>query len=199
MNFAEIYNEVLGIVKRPDLQERIESAIRAATLKMHQSDFYYKDMIEVPIQFETEQCLQQFIPTDVLPQFRKAKYIRFWCGDVNGAPGPFLEPIQIENSMDSYKYFRENVFYMAGANLQIRCNPAVKRVLFGAYVHPTIVPSTAYKSWIADEYPYAIIYEAARTVFRSIGFSEQANEHAQLAAEVLSEIRLSSVDDVPLT
>lgn len=199
MNFAEIYNEVLGIVKRPDLQERIESAIRAATLKMHQSDFYYKDMIEVPIQFEIEQCLQQFIPTDVLPQFRKAKYIRFWYGDADGAPGPFLEPIQIENSMDNYNYFRENVFYMAGANLQIRTNPAVRRVLFGAYVHPTIVPSTAYKSWIADEYPYAIIYEAARTVFRSIGFSEQANEHAQLAAEVLSEIRLSSVDDIPLT
>lgn len=199
MTFAEIFVEVMLIVKRPDLVERVESAIRAATLKMHHSDFYYKDLVEAPIEFTETKALQSFVPSEVLPRFRKTKYIRFWQGGVDGRPGPFLDHIQIENSLDSYNYMKENVFYMAGIQLQIRCCPAVQRVLFGCYLHPVVAPVANYESWIAREYPYAIIYEAARTVFRSIGYSEQANEFSGLAAEVLSEIKISSIDDMPLT
>lgn len=199
MTFAEILAEVIGITKRPDLQDRTMSAIRAATLKMHQSDFFYKDLVEVPVQFTEAAYIQNFLPTDILPYFRKAKYIRFWQGDVDGQPGPFLTPIQVENSNDSYGYIKTDVFYMAGQLLQIRtCDPCY-RVLFGAYVNPVIAPIESYSSWIANEYPYAIIYEAVRTIFRSIGFTEQANEYAGLAGEVLAEIKLSCIDDIPVT
>lgn len=199
MTFPELFSEVLLIVKRPDLTTRIESAIKAATLKMHHSDFYYKDLVEVPVQFTETSILQSFTPSEILPRFRKAKYIRFWQGGVNGQPGPFLEHIQIENSLDSYNYMKENVFYMAGTQLQIRCSPAVQHILFGCYLHPQVAPIESYDSWVAREYPYAIIYDAARTIFRSIGYSEQANEFAGLASEILSEIKISSVDDMPIT
>lgn len=199
MNFEELTAEVLVIVKRPDLIDRIQSSIRAATVKLHQSDFYYKDLREVPVQFDTETFIQNFVPTDVLPNFRKAKYIRFWFGDADGAAGLFLTNIQIENAVDSYGYIKENVFYMAGTMLQVRASPAVHRILFGAYVYPTVTPATAYESWIAREYPWGIIYEAARSIYRSIGFQEQANEYAKMAAEILGEIKLSCVDDIPLT
>lgn len=199
MTFAQLVAEVLLIVKRPDLQARIEGAVRAATLKMHQSDFFYKDIVEVPVQFDLARVLQQFLPTEVVPNFRKVKYIRIWNGDADGSFGPFLDPIQIENSLDIYKCSKDNVFYMAGQLLQIRAVPAVSRVLFGAYKHPVVTPAESYSSWIADEYPYAIIYEAARTVFRSISFNEQAGEYSQLAGEVLAEIKMSCVDDIPIT
>ena len=199
MNFAQLHTEVLAIIKRPDLASRVESAIKAATLKMHQSDFFYKDLVEVPVQFTTPAYIQNFVPSEILPNFRKAKYIRLWQGGVQGKPGPFLDHIQIENSIDSYNYIKDNVFYMAGTKLQIRTACGLQHVLFGAYVHPIVTPIESYSSWIAEEYPYAIIYEAVRTMFRSIGFSEQANEFAQLAAEVLSEIKLSSIDDMPVT
>lgn len=199
MNFSELVSEVLLIVKRPDLQTRIESAVRAATLKIHHTDFYYPDLVEVPVQFTTPANIQNFMPTDILPLFRKVKYIRMWQGDVDGSPGKFLTSIQIENSIDGYGYIKENVFYMAGQLLQIRASDLVHRVLFGCYVHPTITPAASYKSWIADSYPYAIIYEAARTIFRSIGYQEQANEYAGLTAEVLREISISSIDDIPVT
>lgn len=199
MNFSELVSEVLLIVKRPDLQPRIESAVRAATLKMHQSDFFYPDLVEVPVQFTNADTLQNFLPTDIVPNFRKVKYIRMWQGDVDGSPGRFLTPIQIENSLDGYGYMKENVFYMAGQLLQLRATDPIKRVLFGCYVHPIVTPVASYKSWIADNYPYAIIYEAARTVFRSISYQEQANEYAGLTAEILREIQISSVDDIPVT
>lgn len=199
MNFGELYAEVVAITKRPDLQARTEGAIKAATQKMHMADFFYKDLVEVPVQFSEELFIQNFIPTEVLPQFRKVKYIRFWHGDIDGRVGKFLEPIQIENAVDGYGYHRENVFYMAGQMLQTRTCPAVSRVLFGAYVNPIIAPTDKFSSWIANEVPYAIIYEAARTVFRSISLQEQAQEYQRLTMEIVAEMRMSYVDDVPLT
>src|SRR5690606_1969255 len=119
--------------------------------------------------------IQNFVPSEVIPLYRKAKYIRMWVGDApTGGPGTFLENIQIENSVDQFNAIKTDVFYMAGHNLQIRTSCPVKRILFGAYVHPTITPVENYNSWIAREYPYAIVYEAARSIFYSIALSQQS-------------------------
>lgn len=199
MTFDEMVAEVISITKRPDLQTKIESNVRAATLKAHHSDFYYKDLYEVPVQFTNQFILQSFIPTEVAPYFRKVKYIRLWEGDIEGDVGKFFTHIQIENSVDGYGYIKTDVYYMAGQLLQLRGTQPLNKVLFGCYQHPIITPSTAYRSWIADEMPYAIIYEAARVTFKSVSFTEQANEYSALVNEQFSELKLSYVDDVPMT
>lgn len=199
MNFAEIRAEVLNLTKRPDLTTQTNSAITSATLKAHQSNFYYKDIVEVAVEFGTSQNIQNFLPTDVLPRFRKAKYIRQWYGDATtGQPGAFFTPIQIENSLDAYNYIRTDVFYMAGQLLQIRGTNAVNRILFGAYQHPQAT-ETGYNSWIANELPYAIIYEAARIIFLSIGQQELSTGMASLVSEVYRDLLISYVDDTPIT
>jgi hypothetical protein len=199
MTFDELCTEVQIIVKRPDLAERIQSAVRAATEKLHSLDFYYRDLIEVPVEFDREFCIQNFIPKEIVPRFRKAKYIRFWNGGVDGAAGVFLKAIQIEDAIDSYGYEKVNVFYMAGNMLQIRTNPAVLRVLFGAYIYPTVTPVASYSSWIAEDYPWGIVYEASRTIFRSISMAEEAASYERLTAEIVSEMKTSCVDDIPVT
>lgn len=199
MNFTELVNEVQIIVKRPDLSDRIQSAVRAATEKLHSLDFYYNDLVEVPVQFDKEFYIQNFSPKQVIPRFRKAKYIRIWNGGVDGAAKEFLEPIQIEAAIDGYGYERTNVFYMAGSLLQIRANRGILRVLFGAYKYPVVTPVEAYSSWIAEDFPWAIIYEAARTVYRSISMQEEANAYGALTAEIVAEMRMSCVDDIPVT
>lgn len=199
MTFDELVAEVVSITKRPDLIERIKSNVKAATLKAHHSDFYYKDLFEIAVQFTDLFVLQSFIPMEVAPNFRKSKYIRLWQGGITGNFGKFLTPIQIENSVDGYGYPKSDVYYMAGQALQIRGAQQLDKVLFGCYLHPVITPATAYKSWIAEEMPYVIIYEAARVTFKSFSFTEAANEYSQLVAEQFSELKLSYVDDVPLT
>lgn len=199
MNFNEIVAEVVIITRRPDLEERTQSAVRAATLKAHHSDFYYKDLYEQSVEFGQEYFIQNFLPTDIFPNFRKAKYVRFWHGDVDGQPGRFLEPIQIENSLDGYGCNKADVFYMAGQLLQIRTSAPIKRCLFGAYLHPKIIPVNDYCSWIANEYPWAIIHEAARSIFKAIGKDSEAAEQTRLVAEEYQLLKMSNVDDVPLT
>lgn len=199
MNFQEIYDEVILITKRPDLVNQTKQKIRSATIKAHHSDFYYKDIVEVPVQFTNLFFLQSFIPTEVVPAFRMVKYIRLWQGDINGDVGKFLTPIQIENSLDLYNNKKVDVFYMAGQLLQIRGACTLDKVLFGCYVNPIITPEISYSSWIANEQPYAIIYEAARQIFKSISYSEQATEMSGLVQEEYGELKLSYVDSVPLT
>ncbi len=199
MNFQEIYDEVIIITKRPDLVDRTKQAIRSATIKAHHSDFYYKDLIEIPVQFTNLFFLQSFLPTEVVPTFRMVKYIRLWQGGINGDVGKFLEPIQIENSLDQYKNIKTDVYYMAGQLLQIRGACQLDKVLFGCYTNPVITPEGSYSSWIANEQPYAIVYEAARQILKSISFTEQANEYSTLVGEEYAELKLSYVDSVPLT
>lgn len=199
MNFTELFNEVVIITKRPDLVDRTKQAIRAATIKLHHSDLYFKDLVEIPVQFTNLFFLQSFLPTEVVPNFRMVKYIRLWLGDQSGDVGQFLSPIQIENSLNAYKQIKTNVFYMAGQLLQIRGSSPLDKVLFGCYVNPVVTPEASYASWIANEKPYAIIYEAARQVFSSISFTEQANMYGGMVAEELAELKLTYVDSVPLT
>lgn len=199
MTFDEIVAEVVSITKRPDLIERIKSNVRAATLKAHHSDFYYKDLYEVPVQFAEVFILQNFIPTDVAPRFRKTKYIRRWQGGNAGHFGNFFTHIAIENSLDGYGCTKDEVFYMAGQALQMRGRTPIDKVLFGCYLHPTVTPAASYSSWIAELMPYVIIYEAARVTFKSFSFTEAANEYSSLVAEQFAELKLSYVDDVPFT
>lgn len=199
MTFQEIYDEVILITKRPDLVDQTKQKIRSATIKAHHSDFYYKDLVEVPVQFTNIFFLQSFIPTEVVPQFRMAKYIRLWQGGIEGDVGKFLTPIQIENSLDLYKNIKTDVFYMAGQLLQIRGACTLDKVLFGCYVNPVVTPEISYSSWVANEQPYAIIYEAARQIFKSISYTEQANEFSGLVGEEYAELKLSYVESVPLT
>lgn len=199
MNFTELVAEVQIIVKRPDLADRIQSAVRAATEKLHSLDFWYRDIVEVPVQFDREFYIQNFDPRQVIPKFRKTKYIRIWLGDATGRPGKFLDPIQIEEAIDGYGYTKTDVFYMAGQLMQIRTSCGILRILFGAYKFPTVTPIDQYSSWIAEDYPWGIVYEAARTVFRSISMDEAAGQYERLTAEIVSEMKRSCVEDVPFT
>lgn len=198
MTFQEIYNAVVELTRRPDLEGRTKQAIRSATLKAHHSDFYYRDLVEHSVEFEEPAYIQNFLPTEISTRFRKAKYIRQWHGDVTGGPGFFLEHIQIENSIDEYDYIKTNVYYLAGQFIQIRTTVPLHRCLFGFYEHPNIT-ETEYKSWIATDVPYAIIYGACRTIMKGIGFAEEAREFDQLTAEEFTNLRMSYVDDTPLT
>jgi len=197
MTFDEIVAAVTAITNRPDLASSIESAVQAATLKAHASDYFFRDLVEVAVEFDEARYIQTFDPLQVVPTYRQVKYIRLWEGGLTGTYGKFLKHIHTENSVDSYGSSKLDVFYMAGAYLQIRGVAQVSQVLFGAYVNPVVAPTESYSSWIADLHPYAIINEAARRIFVSVAYPEQAAAMQQLVAEDYRSLMISNVDTVP--
>lgn len=198
MTFEELVAEVLVLTKRPDLQTKIESAVRGATLKAHQMDYHYRDLVETGVQFPEALYLQSFNPKDIFANYRKFKYLRWHSGVLETAPGQFYKYEQIGNSDDSYGAIKDDVFYSAGQLIQIRSSTPLQYALFGCYVHPIIIPNYSFSSWIAVEYPWLIIYEAARVLFLGIGFQEQSASMAQLFSEQRAIMVISEgTDEVP--
>lgn len=199
MNFAELITEVETLTKRPDLIAKTKQAIRAATLRVHSSGFYPFDIIETGIEWTEPRILQNFNPYDTWERYRRIKYLRRWdpplsSGD-QGMAGVFYTPVEIGNIVNQYGFDRDNIFYIAGNLIQIRSNPAVQYMLAGVYVNPDVTEAN-YSSWVADNIPFAIIYDAARRIQADIGNREAAGDMQSLYSEELSSLLIMS-DDMP--
>lgn len=195
MNFNELVAEVIALTNRPDLKSLAESQVRAATLKVHQKDFFYRDIREVGVEFDTPAHITSFRPADVLPRYRKPAYLREWLFDGTsetlGKGGRKFDVVQTSNAQDMYGFFKQDVYYLAGDVLQIRSSRPISHILFGAFVLPDITPDN-FASWVADEYPFAIIHNAARAVFKAIGASEQAAEQDAQASEWMALLTINA-------
>jgi hypothetical protein len=189
--FAELVADVKLLTKRNDLDAETKMAVKKATLKMHQSDYYYKDLLQTGLQFPSANFLQQIDYRTLFPRYRSLSYIRKYdpVGDVEGI---FFEEISPQNVLDDYSVNRDNVVYAAGAYLYLRSSEAFTNVLFGCYLNPDIT-ETGYNSWIALDHPYAIIDEAASTLFKTIGYDEQAATYQRLSLEHLTLLRNSNI------
>ena len=190
--FAELVDDVKTLTARPDLLAEIELAVRAATLKAHHSDFFTQDVVEESIKFASTDYIQTLQYKQLFPRWRKVRYIRKWEGD---KATQFLELIAAEDSIDMYNDDRTDVAYNAGNVMKLRTSTGNDTFLIGYYQHPVAVKE-GYRSWIADEYPFAIIYDAAATVFQAIGQQEKVQMFLTKSAELYRELKINCVSEV---
>lgn len=192
MTLTELQNEVYAITNRPDLAARTLSAIRAATLFLHQSDYYYKDLVETGIVFPSETYLQDFDYRTIFPQWRALKYLR--KTDVNLCEnGDFFTIKDPTNVVDDYNFNQSNVCYVAGSTLQLRSSTNFQYALLGYYQNPDVT-ETGFSSWIALDHPFAIVYRAAAQVFKSIGKDSEWQTWTVSANEQLAELKISNIE-----
>lgn len=193
MNLAELTAEVYTITGRSDRTAETLTAIKAATLKAHQSDFYYKDIFETGVAFDTSDYTQSLDYRTLIPLWRAVKYLRKY--DITTTPytpGRILDLLVPENIMDRYQVQKTDIYYVAGSYLNINSSTKEQVYLLGCYLNPDITVD-GYNSWIADDHPYAIIFDAAATVFKAIGKDEEAAAYRSLNAEQLSMLRASNI------
>ena len=192
MNLAELTAEVNTITNRLDLVGQTLTAIRSATLKLHQSDYFYKDLKEVGISFSSAEYLQQLEYRLLFPRWRSLKYLRK-TDSVGSANGTFFEVLSIpEMVIDNYLQNRNDVCYVAGDILQIRSSTQLQYSLISCYLNPDIT-AAAYSSWVAVDHPYAIVFEAAAIVFKMTGDTDQFSTYTMLAQEQRREVIISNV------
>ena len=194
MNLDELKTEVYQLTGRPDMEDITDSMIRAATLKAHHTDYYSKDLWEESVKFPALSYRQQMDYISIVSNFRAFKYFRK-AEDACDDAGEFIQIITPDELLDAYGCNRNNVGYVAGRVLEIRSSTKFDRGYLGCYLHP-IVKKGEYCSWVAEQYPYAIIYEACRVIFKTIGFDEQASVYQQLVIDEYALLRLSNVQDV---
>ncbi len=178
MNLAELLAEVYLITNRSDLSALSTSTVKAATLKAHGIDFFAKDIFETGYKFDSANTSQSLDYINLIANWRSLSYIKR-VENATDDKGKFFEIITPAEILDSYGTNRTNIAYVAGRVLEIRSSVAFQFGLLGAYVYP-IVTTTGFNSWVAEQRPYAIIYEAASVVFRAIGKIEESNAFRKL-------------------
>lgn len=173
MNLSELIAEVYVQTKRPDLVDKTSAAVRSATLLAHHRDFYSRDIEEVGIKFDTA-AYKQSLDVDIIPRYRKIKWLRKYDYTSNPpAAGDFLTILTPEELLDEYGTEKVNIAYEAGSNIQMSSNTELEYMLLGAYISPDVT-SLTYNSWVADNFSFLIVHDAAAKIFASIGNAEQA-------------------------
>ncbi len=190
MLLSELIDETYTQTLRPDLVDRTTAAIKSATLFAHHSDFFARDLYENGIVFD-ESLFIQSLAIGVIPSYRKIKYIRAY-DNLNSVAGEHFTILTPEELIDDYGLDKTDVAYEAGTNIEIRGSTAFQHLLIGAYVSPTVTDA-GYNSWVADNFPYAIIYSAARIVLTNTKDYEGAKAMKVLADEQLLEMRNSAL------
>ena len=187
--FAELVADVKIITNRPDMDSQIKHAVKVATLKAHQSDYYYKDLFETAITFDTAAFTQSIDYRSIIPRWRSLKYLRKYA---NSLPGAFFSILTPEQTLDGYGSLKDDICYVAGEQIEVRSSTEDDYMLLGCYLNPMLTEE-GYNSWIAKDHPYVIEYDAAARIFRQIGFDEQAAAMRQEILEQLTELRASNI------
>lgn len=191
MTLSELIQEVYTLTGRPDLVNETAAAIRAATLKAHQSDYYYKDIFESGIAFSTAAFVQNLDYRALIANWKSLKYLRKY--DItSGVPGKELTIVLPENIFDEYSIQKDDICYGAGAFIQINSSTQEQYYLMGCYLNPIITPA-GYSSWVALDHPYYIIFDAAATVFKTIGKDDEATTYRALVMEQLAELKTANI------
>jgi hypothetical protein len=190
MTLTELQQEVITLTNRPDLAAETLLAVRQSTLALHQMDYWWKDVKESGISFSTPEYLQEIEYRPIIPRFRALKYVR--KSDVSGAGLEMITVVQPESVLDAYGTNRVDVAYAAGQSIEIRSSTLLQYCILGYYEHPNITP-TGFSSWIAEDHPYAIVFEAAEKVFKMIGKSEEFAAYKLLRDEEKQRLTISNV------
>lgn len=187
--YSDLVADVITITNRPDLTDLTKLAVRHATLKAHKLDFFPKDIYETGIQWQTPAYIQSLEYRNLVPRWRALKYLRKYDFTTSpGKAGDIFQLITPELILDDYNLQKDNVCYLAGESLEIRSNTKDANMLLGCYRHPDTTEAN-YDSWVALDQPSAIVYEAARSVFKQIGYDEQASEMQSEVTDQYSLLR----------
>ena len=187
MTLAELIAEVYTLTGRPDLVAETSAAVRKATLKMHSVDYFYRDLQETIITFSTPAYKQQYDLQNNLPSYRGIKYIRYWNATSTGTER-YLEVIEPDSVVNGYGKEFVDIWYIAGAMLNLKGKEVLSNIVLGYYKHPNIT-TNLFSSWIAIEQPYAIIEEACANLFQMIGHAEIARKYEGLSRDNMILLR----------
>lgn len=197
MNFTELVDAVYVETRRPDLVAQTQQQVAASTRKMHGLDFFYKDITTLLAVFDTAGYVQT-LDTGVLPFYRSMMYVRKWAPEYlssqlnptslppltnsfSGFVSPnlalaFLQPLAPDDILGMYGEEKTDVYYQVGSTLMMKSSTSFSQALIGFYQHPDTREAT-FRSWIAQEYPFTIIYDAASAILQKTGKQDVARKY----------------------
>lgn len=192
MNFTELYDEIVGWTARPDLDFETRSAIRSTTLALHRREKFARDLQTVALSGLPEAYSQQLEIATNFPNYRQASRV-YAPEDSNGYEKRY-DPVTATDLYDEDGYKRVDIYFLAGTQLNVKSCTPITAVTVQYYRNPIVTPEGSFSSWIADEYPDAIITQAVATILSLDNESEIRQRAERMAAIHWMEILANELE-----
>jgi len=196
--YADIRDTIYARSGRPDLIADTAAAIRKATMKLHMADLWKNDLVEVIYQVGTVDSANSSYRfsidlTDPLKfaRYRRISHIKEYNSPLTGRELNFNE-LDADRLFDGYGAECIDYWYQAGQQVNVRSSISISNLRIGYFSYPDVVPAT-YSSWIARQFPDAIIEEALSTIFKSIGKDTEYQRLAQAFNDNLAMLRTTQI------
>lgn len=196
MTYAEILAAVVALTGREDDPASTETMIQAATLRMHQSDFYERDLSEALVNLGAASFAASFDVTTTFARYRKVKYLRKYDLPTT-TKGKLLTRLDPTSLFDAYGLEKTDVWYEAGNNAVFRSSTTLQYLYCGWYSSPIISPVANYASWIADTVPHAVIFDACSLIFQQYGQQDQSRKFDALVQEQVGMVKMHGIGGTP--
>lgn len=190
--YDSVYNDVVELTKRPDLESETAIAVRTATSSIHARAAFPRDSVVQLVKIPNSSFITSLDAQLLFPGLRGLSTVRL-C-DVNYDPMEFpeIEIVEMGDIYDPiYRTLRNNIAYLAGTSVIIRSGTAA----YGFVVEYFKVPSVrrdSYNSWIAQLSPDVIVHQAASLVFATNGNEEKSQKYAAIVDKMLFPELLSN-------
>lgn len=175
MNYQEVEQEVLNIVKRPDKIGLIRTAINRAVRHFSMGTNFAQDMSEDLVSIDPNQYAHA-LDLGTLTRFRTFAYIRPSnrnCYVTQCDPGAIFQ--KGKEQLDKY--------YIAGTQANLKLAVLASSLQVGWFKYPPVLNAGSSAYWMLDVCPYMVIDKAAASVFKEIGDDASATKKEQEAKE----------------
>lgn len=177
MNFAEVVNEVMSIVKRPDKLAEIRSAVNATVQYCSTTNDFARDLEEVSHVIDGT-AYAQSIALSEFPRFRKFRYIkpsnRNKYIDQLAPDKIFVRKHSVMGRVSDVEQLDK--YYIAGSNVVLKLCKLAPSLILGYYQFPPAL-ANADTFWSLDVMPYVIIDGAIAKTFRLLGDDASADRY----------------------
>lgn len=190
--FAQMQAAVIDKTRRPELVELTNSAIRIATTRAHQVDFFRRDQAEAALTYTVTNDLFVNI-ANIFATVARLRTVDFLQGVEAASPYKPVENLEYRDYRDFWNAdneLREHVFTLIGGTLRARVLNPTGRFNLLYYQNPNVA-EVGYSSWIADDHIDELAMWAAGVIWARTGNMEQAHltmrDHVTPFKEMLVE------------
>jgi hypothetical protein len=177
--FLDMQSQVNVYTKRPELVSLTDSAIRMATLRAHQVDFFSRDQLNGALAYTVPSSGQPYVDIagiyTTFPKLRTPDFMQS-LDATTLYPSENLEyVVDFKNFWDEWNILRSSVFTLLGSTLRMSSAANTGRLQLYYYGNPDVT-TLGYSSWIADLYKEELAMWAAAIVWMRSGFQEIAQQ-----------------------
>lgn len=187
---ASLASEVYALTARPDLTQETPLALRRAFMLLHRKAKFWKDLrtewVAAGTPADPRSLATQVIDLSTISNLRQVHMVR--------ADGySELDPVDVNNQLDTDQLLRPDVWWAVGSELQLRSNvmPAAWELHY--YVTPAW-NGTDIDDWLVDEHRDLLVIRAAGNLLRLIGDAELADSYEREAGPLMVDLLQDNIE-----